>query len=75
MKRRWTDNCLAKFHGAGGWPGERYSASSVFKLGERYKVVGADVGQSVTFLTLKGIDGSWNSDLFDIEGELIESIF
>lgn len=61
------------YHGRGGWDYERAEAEKLFTIGDEYEIVDANVGSSKTYLTLKGVQGVYNSVLFDVDiGKLIE---
>lgn len=60
--------CWVRFTGRGGYPGERESALGKFVVGCFYRVIGGSMGQSRTTIRLNGVDGEWNSCLF--EGDL-----
>jgi len=55
------------YTGAGGWPLEQERADKVFIKGTQYLCIGGDMGQSSTYLEFEGINGSWNSALFDVD--------
>lgn len=63
-------NCWATFTGEGGWDYEQESTKENLTIGQRYKVVGGEMGRFRTNLKLEGVNGSFNSVMFLIEGEL-----
>ncbi|QGT54392.1 hypothetical protein b3_0148 [Synechococcus phage B3] len=63
-------NCWATFHGNGGYDIQQTHAKNLLNIGQKYKVTGASVGSWITFLKLDGVVGSFNSVMFDVEGEL-----
>ena len=48
-----------------GWPGDQDKARELLTLGRIYGIAWSDIGQSKTSLGLVGIDGSFNSVLFE----------
>jgi hypothetical protein len=56
----------AKFHGNGGYRTERERASRIFEPGRVYRVTGGTMGRSHSELEIEGVDGLWNSALFDV---------
>lgn len=58
---------LTTFTGVGGYENEQKAALKVFKVGQEYEVVGGRMGGSHTSIRLKGIEGNWNSTLFDVD--------
>jgi hypothetical protein len=56
-----------------GYPGEQKDAAERLTLGEVYVITLTDVGQSKTYLTLAGIEGRYNSVLFNPETEESEA--
>ena len=62
MKEYWTT-----FTGAGGYPGEIEQAMKIFEVGKRYRITGGEMGQSRTYIDIKGFNGVWNSCLFDVD--------
>jgi hypothetical protein len=65
-----TTDCWATFHGNGGFPIQNTYAKSRLTIGVKYKVINCTIGGWETSLNLDGIDGSFNSVMFDIEGNL-----
>jgi len=66
-----TDSeCWATFTGENGYPFENELANKRLTVGQRYRVVGGDIGRFHTDLKLEGEEGSYNSVMFIIEGEL-----
>lgn len=63
-------NCWATFHGEGGYELQRIRAKEILTIGQKYKVVGGEMGRYSTSIKLEGIEGSFNSVLFNIKGEL-----
>lgn len=53
------------FHGNGGYPSERGKASKILEIGKHYRVIGGDENSCVTYIRLEGINGRWNTALFD----------
>lgn len=65
------DKCYARFTGKNGWDFENEQANSILEKGKVYTVVGGRMGQSKTYIVLEGYENtSFNSVMFDIEGEL-----
>ena len=48
-----------------GWPGDQDKARELLTLGRIYGIAWSDIGQSKTSLGLVGIDGTFNSVLFE----------
>lgn len=69
------NSCYATFTGRNGYELENKRANEVLTVGKIYRVIGGEMGQSYTYLELKGVNGSWNSVMFDIEGELPFSFY
>lgn len=43
---------------------------STLELGKRYRVASGRMSQTTTSLVLRGVDGTWNSVMFRVEGPL-----
>lgn len=52
-------------HPDAGWPGEGDDATESLILGAAYTIGWADIGQSKTYLNLSGVEGAFNSVLFE----------
>lgn len=63
-------HCYATFTGKNGYPYQNQKANQILTIGQKYKVIGGKMGAYHTSLKLEGVDGEWNSVMFDIEGEL-----
>ena len=63
-------NCWATFTGEGGYDYEKEFTRKHLTIGQRYKVVGGEMGRFHTDLKLEGVNSSFNSVMFLIEGEL-----
>jgi hypothetical protein len=63
-------NCWATFTGQNGYDYQREVAKQKLTIGHKYKVSGSKMGRYHTNLQLEGVDGSFNSVMFLIEGEL-----
>ncbi len=61
-----TETLSAVFTGDGGYPKEREDASKIFVVDRVYEVERGWMGQSHSTIKIKGIDGQWNSVLFDV---------
>ncbi len=59
--------CWAIFTCAGGYDYEQVMAKRNFVIGQKYKILSGKEGRSYTRLTLDGIEGEWNSVLFDFD--------
>jgi hypothetical protein len=59
--------CWAIFTCAGGYDYEQVMAKRNFVIGQKYKILSGKEGRSYTRLTLDGIEGEWNSALFDFD--------
>lgn len=56
----------ARFTGEGGWPAEAEKAARLLTIGEIYTLTGIQVGQSSSYLTLKGFPAElFNTVMFD----------
>lgn len=68
-------NLYAKYENPNnGTEYDQEEAKELFILNQYYKVDNVDMGQSRTYITLKGINGSFNSVLFEFY-ELISDEF
>lgn len=54
-----------KYIGEGGFQIERDHANKVFVVGQEYEVIGGSIYSWSSEFVLAGIDGSWNTTLFD----------
>lgn len=62
-----------KYTGTGGFQIERDRANNVFVVGNEYEVIGGSIyGWSSAFV-LAGIEGSWNTALFDTRFEIFST--
>jgi hypothetical protein len=52
-------------HPDNGYPGEGAEAREILTLGAAYRIAWADIGQSKTTLALVGVEGAFNSVLFE----------
>lgn len=52
-------------HPDAGWPGEGAEAREILVFGAEYRIAWSDIGQSKTTLALEGIEGAFNSVLFE----------
>ena len=52
-------------HPDAGWPGEQEVAREILVFGAAYRIAWSDIGQSKTSLGLVGIEGAFNSVLFE----------
>jgi len=59
--------CWATFTGEGGYDRERIAARERFTIGEKYLITGGSMSQSCTRISFDGIEGSWNSVMFDYD--------
>jgi hypothetical protein len=57
----------AIFHGLGGYECERKQAKATLEVGKAYKVIGGTEHSCVTYIELEGIEGDWNTALFDCD--------
>ena len=62
--------CWATFTCAGGYDFEQAQAKKVFKVGERYKIIGGEMGRSYTKVFFEGVEEGWNSVLFDYDKDI-----
>jgi len=68
---RVKGKCYARFTGKNGYDFENKQANSILEKGEVYTVVGGRMGGMKTHIVLEGYENtSFNSVMFDIEGEL-----
>jgi hypothetical protein len=65
--RRPLPACYAIFTGKGGYPAENAKANAAFVIGNRYVITSGTMGQSSTSLMIEGVEGSWNSVMFDYD--------
>lgn len=56
---------MAYYTGQGGYVLDRKRADRILEGGKAYKVSKARVGSWMTMLTLEGIEGKWNSAMFE----------
>lgn len=69
--RKMTNtDCWATFHGIGGYTMQNINANQRLTIGKKYKVIGGKINRFDTSLVLEGVEGHYNSVMFDIEGEL-----
>ncbi len=61
--------CWATFHGKGGYSYQNKEANQLLTVGEKYKIIGGELGRSSTSLVFEGIPGFWNSVMFDFDQE------
>ena len=59
------------FRDRGGYPCERKKASEILEVGRSYKVTGGVEHSCVTYINLEGVEGSWNTALFDCDRETL----
>jgi hypothetical protein len=59
--------CFATFLGRNGYELGLQQALKVLEVGKQYRVTGGSQGQSHTSLTLEGVDGSFNSVMFEYD--------
>lgn len=64
-------NIEAIFTCGGGYDGEKEMARKKLVIGQSYNVVYSDVGRSCTYIGLEGVDGHFNSCLFDVDFGLL----
>jgi len=59
----------AVYHGKPGYgTGEQQRESAkVFEVGKQYKIIGGEMYAYHTDIILEGVDGRWNSVLFDFD--------
>lgn len=55
------------YTGQGGYDEEIKQADQVFERGKSYLCIGGSMSQSYTSLRFEGIEGGWNSCLFDCD--------
>ena len=59
--------CWATFTCAGGYDYEQVMANRNFVIGQKYKILSGEEGRSYTKLALEGVEGEWNSALFNFD--------
>ena len=55
----------AKFLNRNGYESEREKAAKVFHPSKKYKIIGGYIGGSHSSFQFEGIEGSWNTVMFD----------
>jgi len=55
----------AKFLNKNGYEFERERAAEVFDPKKKYKIIGGYIGNSSSSFQFEGIEGSWNTVMFD----------
>ena len=58
-----------KFLNKNGYDAEREAAAKIFKEGKEYEIIGGDLHGSFSTYIFKGIQGSWNTVMFDVSWE------
>jgi hypothetical protein len=67
LRQESVETFTAKFTAKGGWPHQLKEAKEVLTLGETYEIVKWEMASWHTDITLKGIDGTWNSCMFEYD--------
>lgn len=57
----------ARYIGKNGYEFERNKADKVFDKEKQYKIVGGYLGDSSSAYEFEGIEGSWNTVMFDAD--------
>lgn len=59
------------FTGTGGYPSELARACEVLTVGKEYEIETVNIGSSISYLKLKGFEGSFNTVQFDIDFDIL----
>ena len=64
----------AKFLNENGYESERKRAAEVFDPEKEYEIIGGSIGNSNSDYVFKGIEGYWNTVMFNVRFEEVQHL-